>query len=291
MAGRLDGKVALITGAAAGMGRETAKLFVAEGAKVIATDIDEVGGRELEASDSQSIRFVKCDVSLEEDIIAAVQAAETEFGGLDILSNNAGIPGEPLGVLDMTTEIWDQLMAILLRGPMLGMKHAAPLMRKRGGGAIVNTASIAALEYGWGPFAYATAKAALVHMTRCVAAELAQFDIRVNAICPGVTATSIFAKYLGVTGEAAENVMEMVQRNAVNVQPLRRTGVPEDIAQACLYLASDESRFVTGTHLVVDGGLTIGPRHAWDPETPDPARIIGFTPENVAKLTAGEAIE
>ena len=287
MAGWLEGKVALITGAAAGLGMETVKLFAAEGAKVIATDIDEAGGRKLAATHSEAIHFVRCDVSQEEDIIAAVDAARSEFGGLDILFNNAGIPGAPLSILDMTTQVWEREMAILLRGPMLGIKYAAPLMRERGGGAIVNTASISALQFGWGSFAYSTAKAGLVHMTHCVAAELAPFNIRVNAICPGVTATSIFAKYLGLTGEAADNVLDMVQRKAVDVQPLRRPGLPEDIAQACLYLSSGESRFVTGTHLVVDGGLTTGPRHAWDPEAPDPARTMGFTPENVEKLMAG----
>ena len=288
MSGRLEGKVALITGGASGMGLETVRTFIAEGAKVLVADVDEASGSEMEATLGDALRFVRCDVTVEDDIVAAVEATRSGFGGLDILFNNAGTPGPDVGVLDMTSELWDRLMALLVRGPMLGIKHAAVAMRERGGGAIVNTASVAALEYGWGPIAYSTGKAAVIQLTRCAAAELAEYNIRVNAICPGVIATSIFAKYLGLTGQAADNVLDMVVRNGINVQPLRRTGLPEDIANACLYLASDESRFVTGTHLVVDGGLTVGHRHSWDPTSPTPAERIGFTPENVAKLMAGE---
>jgi NAD(P)-dependent dehydrogenase (short-subunit alcohol dehydrogenase family) len=288
MSGRLEGKVALITGGASGMGLATAELFIGEGASVVVADIDEARGRELEAAHGKALRFVRCDVTVEHDIVAAVGVARSAFGGLDILFNNAGNPGPPVDVLDMTGELWDRLMALQVRGPMFGIKHAAAAMRERGGGAIVNTASVAALEYGWGPIAYSTGKAALLHLTRCAAGELAKLNIRVNAICPGVIATEIFAKYLGVTGQAAENVRDVVIRNGVDVQPLRRTGLPEDIARACLYLASDDSRFVTGTHVVVDGGLTVGPRHAWDPTSPAPAERMGFTPQNVEKLMAGE---
>ncbi len=288
MSDRLAGKVALITGGASGMGLGTVELFLTEGAQVVVADVDEEGGRALEAAHGGALRFARCDVTREEDIAAAVETARSAFGGLDILFNNAGIPGPPTGILDITAELWDRLMALLLRGPMLGIKHAAAVMKDRGGGAIVNTASVAALECGWGSIAYSTAKAAVLHLTRCAAAELAEHHIRVNAICPGVIATPIFARYLGLTGEAADNVRRMVERNAATVQPLRRSGLPEDIARACLYLASEESRFVTGTHIVVDGGLTVGDRHSWDPSAPAPVDRIGFTPENVERLMAGE---
>lgn len=270
------------------MGLETARRLVAEGASVVGCDIDEDSGNAAEDELGDRFRFVRCDVTSEADIANAVEVANSAFGGIDILFNNAGLPGPEVGVMDMTTELWDWLMALLVRGPMLGIKHAAPIMRARGGGAIVNTASIAALEYGWGPIAYSTGKAAVLQLTRGAAAELAPYNIRVNAICPGVTATGIFAKYLGLTGEAAERVRQMVIANAAKVQPLRRSGLPEDIADACLFLASDQAKFVTGTHLVVDGGITIGPRHAWDPETPPPATLMGFTPENVSRLMSGE---
>lgn len=289
MSGRLAGKVALITGGVSGMGRGTAELFLGQGAQVVIADIDEEGGRTMEAAHGSTARFTRCDVTKEEDIAAAVDLALSAFGGLDILFNNAGIPGPPVGILDMTAELWDRMMALLLRGPMLGIKHAAAAMRDRGGGAIVNTASVAALEYGWGPIAYSTAKSAVLHLTRCAAAELAEHGIRVNAICPGVIATPIFARYLGLEGEAADNVRQMVERNAATVQPLRRSGLPEDIARACLYLASEDSRFVTGTHIVVDGGLTVGDRHSWDPAAPAPVDRIGFTPANIDRLIAGEA--
>src|SRR3546814_2285692 len=190
----------------------------------------------------------------------------------------------------MTTDLWDWLMALLVRGPMFGIKHAAPIMRARGGAAIVNTASIAGLEYGWGPIAYSTGKAAVLQLTRGAAAELAPHGIRVNAICPGVTATDQFARYLGLSGEAAEQVRQMVLANAPKVQPLKRSGLPRDMADACLFLAGDESTFVTGIHLVVDGGITVGPRHPWAPDTPAPAETMGFTPENVAKLMNGERL-
>lgn len=284
MSGRLAGRVALITGAASGMGLETVRLFVAEGASVIAADVDEVTGNDALRELGDTVRFVRCDVTSSEQIEAAVAAAEKYYGGLDILFNNAGFPGPEVGIADMTHEVWNHVMSINLLGPMLGIRQAVPAMRRRGGGSIVNTASIAALEYGWGPIAYSTAKAALLHLTRCAAAQLAEDGIRVNAICPGVVATGIFAKYLGVTGEVAEKVRELIIARGADLQPLQRTGMPEDIARACLYLSSDDSRFVTGTHIVVDGGITVGPRHAWDANTPPPATRLGFTPEGIAAL-------
>ncbi|BBD98428.1 3-oxoacyl-ACP reductase [Sphingobium amiense] len=288
MTGRIEGKVALITGGASGMGLATVELFLAEGAKVVVADVDEEGGGALAAAHGDRLVFARCDVTVEADVAAAVDKARSAFGTIDIMFNNAAFPGPPTGILDMTTELWDRIMNLVLRGPMLGIKHAAAAMKKAGGGAIVNTASVAALEYGWGPIAYSTAKAAVLQLTRCAAAELAEHGIRVNAICPGVIATPIFARYLGLTGQAAENARQLVIRNAAKIQPLRQAGLPEDIARACLFLSSAESRFMTGTHLVVDGGLTVGDRHSWDPAAPAPVDHIGFTPEVIEKLNAGE---
>ena len=154
------------------------------------------------------------------------------------------------GLDTLTADGWDAVFALLVRGPMLGMKHAAPLMRERGGGSIINTASIAGLQAGWGPLAYSTAKAAVIHMSRCAAAELSPQKIRVNAICPGLIATSIFGAALGMTREAADQMAAMVAERASVAQPIPKAGLPPDIASAALYLASDDSVFVTGTHLV-----------------------------------------
>lgn len=284
MSDRLAGRVALITGAASGMGLETVRLFVAEGARVIAADIDEAAGEAALGELGSAVCFVRCDVTRATDLEEAVAAAERAFGGLDILFNNAGWHGPEVGIADISCDAWHQVMAINLVGPMLGIRYAIPAMRRRGGGSIVSTVSIAALESGWGPIAYSTAKAGLLQLTRCAAAELAGHGIRVNAICPGVVATGIFAKYLGLSGEAAEKVREIVIARGSNLQPLRRTGLPEDVARACLFLSSDDSRFITGTHIVVDGGITVGPRHAWDATTPPPTASMGFTPEYVARL-------
>ena len=190
----------------------------------------------------------------------------------------------------MTVEGWDAVFALLVRGPMLGMKYAMPLMQARGGGSIINTASIAGLQAGWGPLAYSTAKCAVIHMSRCAAAELSPQKIRVNAICPGLIATSIFGTAMGMAREGADQMAAMVAQNASIAQPIPKAGLPEDIAAAALYLASDDSRFVTGTHVVVDGGITIGSRHAWDATAPSPfAAIFGMTASDMQAAAAARA--
>ena len=278
MAGRLAGKVALITGGCSGIGLGTVELFIAEGAHVVAADLQDAKGQALEQRFADSLRYAHCDVTSEDEIAAACAMAERAFGGLDILFNNAGYAGMPGGVETMTGEGWDAIFAVLVRGPALGMKHARPLMLARGGGSMINTASIAGLQAGWGPLAYSTAKAAVVHMSRCAAAELSPHRIRVNAICPGLIATSIFGTALGMPREGADQMAAMVAQNAAVAQPVPKSGLPADIAAAALYLASDESQFVTGTHLIVDGGITIGSRHAWDPAAASPfAQIFGMT--------------
>jgi NAD(P)-dependent dehydrogenase (short-subunit alcohol dehydrogenase family) len=276
VSGRLAGKVALITGGCSGIGLGAVELFAGEGACIVAADVQDDKGAILGQRFEGRLRYVHCDVTHEADIAAACASAKDQFGGLDILFNNAGHAGMPGGLDTMTADGWDAVFALLVRGPALGMKHAAPLMRERGGGSIVNTASIAGLQAGWGPLAYSTAKAAVIHMTRCAAAELSPQKIRVNAICPGLIATSIFGAALGMTREAADQMAAMVAQKASVAQPIAKAGLPSDIAAAALYLASDDSLFVTGTHLVVDGGITIGGRHAWDTAAPSPwAAIFG----------------
>jgi NAD(P)-dependent dehydrogenase (short-subunit alcohol dehydrogenase family) len=285
MAGRLDGKVAMITGAASGIGLGTLELFVSEGARVIAADVQDEKGAMLERRFPDAVRYVRCDVTSEAEIVAAVALAESAFGGLDIQFNNAGISDRMGTITEVTADGWNWIFDILVRGPALGMKHAVPAMLKRGGGSIINTASIAALQAGWGPIAYSTAKAGVVHMSRCAAAQLSPQGIRVNAICPGLIATSIFGATLGMTRDAADQMAALVAQNAQIAQPVKKPGLPQDIAQAALYLASDASAFVTGTHLVVDGGITVGSRHSWDPEAGSPfAAIFG---ESLMQMAPG----
>ena len=206
----------------------------------------------------------------------ALRLAADEFGGLDILFNNAGISDGMRLIPELDADTWSWIYDVLVRGPALGMKHAVPLMLARGGGSIVNTASIAGLQAGWGPIAYSSAKAAVIHMSRVAAAQLSPQRIRVNAICPGLIATSIFGASIGLPRAQADQMAAQVAANAAKVQPVPKAGLPDDIAQAALYLASDASAFVTGTHLVVDGGITVGSRHAWDQSGPSPfAELFG----------------
>ncbi|MBP7817632.1 MAG: SDR family oxidoreductase [Phenylobacterium sp.] len=276
MAGRLEGKVAVITGAASGIGLGTVELFVAEGARVVAADIQDEKGAMLETRFPGKVAYVHCDVTQEAEIEAAMKRAKTEFGGLDILFNNAGISDRMTSIAEITADGWSWIFDVLVRGPALGMKHALPLMLERGGGSIINTASIAGLQAGWGPIAYSSAKASVIHMSRSAAAQLSPQKIRVNAICPGLIATSIFGASMGLPRDVADQMAARVADNAAKVQPVPKAGMPEDIAKAALYLASEDSAFVSGTHIVVDGGITVGGRHAWDATAGSPfAALFG----------------
>jgi NAD(P)-dependent dehydrogenase (short-subunit alcohol dehydrogenase family) len=264
---RLKDKVAVITGACSGIGLGTVELFAAEGAKVLAADIQD--SRELERRFNGQVKFHHCDVTKEDDIKSTMQAAKDQFGGLDILFNNAGAGGSSNTIEDMTGEAWDRSMNLLLRSVALGIRYAIPFMKERGGGSIINTASVAALQAGMGPVAYSVAKAGVIHLTTVSAAQLGRSKIRVNAICPGLILTNIFAsgaREMGASDEMVRLMNAGMREQAPNAQPIPKGGAPADIARACLYFASDDSEFVTGTHIVVDGGMTAGPRHAWDPE-------------------------
>lgn len=290
MAGRLDGKVAVITGGCSGIGLGAVELFVREGAMVVAADVQDDKGKTLEKGWGGKVRFAHCDVTVEDDIAAAMALAKSEFGGLDVLFNNAGHGGTPTGVADMSAAGWDATFALLVRGPALGMKHATPLMLERGGGSIINTASIAGLQAGYAPLAYSTAKCAVIHLSRCAAAELSPQKIRVNAICPGFIATSIFGASMGLTRDIADQMAARMAEVGPHIQPVPKSGLPEDIANAALFLASDDSAFVTGSHIVVDGGLTIGPRSSWDTTTPNPIlAALGITPEQAQEMRAAMA--
>ena len=262
---RLHGKVAVITGGCSGIGLATVELFVAEGARVLIADIQDERGAALAERFGDRASYRRCDVTREADIAALMQAAHDQYGALDILFNNAGTGGARETIEEITGELWDRTHALLLRSVALGMRYAVPFMKGRGG-AIVNTSSISALEAGAGPVAYSAAKAGVLHLSRGAAAELS----RVNAICPGVLLTDFFVTSLGLTANAAAQANATLAAVSPHAQPLAVPGTPDHVAQACLYLASPASAFVTGTHIVVDGGITVGPRSSWDPNMPSP---------------------
>lgn len=248
--GRLDGKVAVITGAASGMGRATALRFAREGAKVLLADVDTDGGASaLDAITGAGgdAAFLRVDVSRSADVQEMIRVAVQELGGLDVLFNNAGIEGQSSWLADCTEENWDRVLAINLKGVFLGMKYALPHMAAQGHGSIINTASVAGLV-GWrAGGAYSASKAGVANLTRTAALEYARYNVRVNAICPGVIHTPML--------ERINPNPEMMQR-LITMQPMPRLGTPDDIANMALFLASDESTFVTGAMLPVDGGYT-----------------------------------
>ncbi|WP_309643087.1 glucose 1-dehydrogenase [Phenylobacterium sp.] len=263
---RLKGKVAVITGGCSGIGLGTVERFVEEGARVLVGDLDDAAGAALAARFDGEVVYRHCDVTDVTQIKALMDEAGSRFGGVDILFNNAGAGGAPNRFEDMTAEAWDSVHALLVRSVALGITYAIPHMKARGGGSVINTASIAGTQAGYGPVAYSTAKAAVIHLTRVAAADLARDRIRVNAICPGLILTNIFTPASVVPPGMATMIKQTMAQSAPNTQPIEKPGLPVDIANAALFFASDESAFVTGTHLMVDGGLFVGPRNSWDPE-------------------------
>jgi NAD(P)-dependent dehydrogenase (short-subunit alcohol dehydrogenase family) len=255
VSGRLDGKVAIVTGGGSGIGRASALTFLREGARVVIGDLNEASLAETvalaRAQGADRLAALRSDVSAERDVAALAALAVERFGGLDCLFNNAGVGGAfgPIG--ETTVEEWDFTFAVLVRGVFLGIKHGAARMKAQGrGGSIINTASIAGLGGGAGPHAYSAAKAAVANLSRSVSAELAAHRIRVNAIAPGMIKTPLA---MGRREEAWD-------RLARQKQPWPDLGLPEHIADTALFLASDDSRFITGQVIVVDGGLTaMGP--------------------------------
>jgi len=249
----LTGKVAVITGAASGMGRAAAILFARQGAHVVLADLNQKGGDEAAALASESGNrcvFQRTDVAEEADVKALIDRAVRDFGKLDIVFNNAGIGGAVGPLEEIAVEDWDRTQAVCLRGVFLGIKHAIGPMRANGGGAIVSTASIAGIDGYAHLHAYCAAKAGVVNLTRSAALQLAADFIRVNCIAPGGVSTPI------VWGGAANR--ETAEAYLLNAQPLPQIGQPDDIAEAALFLASDAARFITGHTLVVDGGATAG---------------------------------
>lgn len=256
--GRLDGKRAVITGAASGIGEATARLFVAEGAAVVLADVDRARGERLAGHLGGRARFVTADVASEDDVDRAVAAAVTEFGGLDVMFNNAGVPGSTGSILDIDVATWDRTLAVHLRGVFLGIRAAGRIMRAQGYGSIINTASVAAAQANLAGHDYSAAKAAIIHLTRTSANELGEDGVRVNAVCPGAIPTAIYGRAAGLDSEQAQRTVGFMTTALADSAPIRRAGRPADVAETVLWLASDAAEYVNGQAIAVDGGLLTG---------------------------------
>ncbi|MGB5759320.1 MAG: SDR family oxidoreductase [Acidimicrobiales bacterium] len=265
MAGRLEGKVAIITGGNTGLGKRTVERFVEEGATVVLAARRVDAGEAVAAACGEQAVFRKVDVAVESEVADLIRFTVDTYGRLDCMFNNAGVPAPGGRIQDVSLDELDAAMRVLFGGVVAAMKHAAPVMRSQGSGSIINNGSVAASRAGLSSsMCYSAAKAAVVHLTRCVAMELGEDGVRVNAISPGGMATGIFGKAFGLSVEDAEQTAEQVKIALQGLQPIPRAGLPDDIANAAVFLASDESTFVNGHELIVDGGLVGG--RMWTPQ-------------------------
>ncbi len=253
--GRLDQHVALITGGTSGIGRRTVERFVEEGAVVVFTGRQEDKGAEIVGRLGDAATFVRSDVTVEADIEAAVRFTNDKHGRIDSMFNNAGAPGVGGSIRNIDPADFDATVALLFRSVYLGMKYVTPIMYEQGSGSIINNASVAGHRTGYGPHIYSACKAAVAHLTRSVATETIEKGVRTNAISPGFIATPIFGRSMGLSVEEAESRIERLEQMASSAGAV---GEPTDIADAAVYLASDESKFVNGVDLVVDGGAILG---------------------------------
>ena len=257
--GMVDGKIAIITGATSGIGARTAELFVAEGASVVFTGRRKLQGEAVAAKIGKKAQFIAADATSEDDWNRVIDHTIKTFGRIDCLFNNAGGPAPTGSIAKVPVAGFDAAMALLVRSVMLGMKHVAPFMMRQRAGSIINNGSIAAHQTGRSTsMVYGAAKAAVNHLSKCVAMELGEHNVRVNSVSPGAIATGILPKALGLEVNKADKLAEAMQEVYAKAQPIPRSGVPDDIAQCVLWLASDRSTFVNGTDIVVDGGLIGG---------------------------------
>jgi NAD(P)-dependent dehydrogenase (short-subunit alcohol dehydrogenase family) len=255
---RLEGKVAVITGGASGIGAASVRLFAEAGAKVVLADLQDEKGKALASELDGSVEFMHTDVTIENDVERLVRYAVTNFGRLDCIFNNAGIAGAVGPIESVTVDAFDKTVSVILKGVYLGIKHSAPIMKRQGGGSIINTASIAGMRTGYGNHIYSAAKAGVIQLTKSVAMELGENNIRVNCVVPGFIPTPMIALARGVPIDESDSKIDAISESFKGAQPIQRAGTPLDVASAALWLASDESTFVNGHALVVDGGVTGG---------------------------------
>jgi len=257
--GMVEGKIAIITGATSGIGARTAELFVAEGAKVVFTGRRTAEGAAVAARIGSGAEFVAADATSEDDWRRVIDHTLKAFGRIDCLFNNAGGPAPTGSIASVPVAGFDAAMALLVRSVMLGMKHVAPIMLRQRAGSIINNGSIAGHQTGRSTsMIYGAAKAAVNHLSKCVAMELGEHNVRVNSVSPGAIATGILPKALGLAASKADALADGLKEVFAKAQPIPRAGVPDDIAQCVLWLASDRSSFVNAIDIVVDGGLIGG---------------------------------
>jgi NAD(P)-dependent dehydrogenase (short-subunit alcohol dehydrogenase family) len=257
--GRLDGKVAIVTGGTSGIGKRTVERFCEEGACVVIAGRREPEGQALERALGPRVQFVRTDVGEETDVKTLIDWTVQKHGRLDCLFNNAGAPGPLGGIETIPLDAAERAMRILFGGVLLGMKHAAPVMMAQRSGSMINNGSIGGLRAGHASsIIYSAAKAAVIHLTRVVAMQLAEHHVRVNSISPGDISTGLLAKALGLPTTKAERTVSLVKETSTTLQPIPRAGTPDDIASLAIFLASDESSFITGQDIVVDGGQITG---------------------------------
>jgi NAD(P)-dependent dehydrogenase (short-subunit alcohol dehydrogenase family) len=280
MAGLLEGRTAIVTGGASGLGRAMAELFVQEGARVVIADLDAERGEALAARVGAAAAFRRTDVAERDEVQGLVDFAVERFGGLQVMVNNAGTPGQRFGrFLDDPLGDFQRVMGINLYGVMVGSQCAARHMAAHGGGAIVNTASIAGVTAGFGVATYRASKAGVIQFSKSIAIDLAEYGVRVNCIAPGHIPTEMTSRIdPGMSAETAQRVRQALDPVWLSNQPLKVRGKPDYVARAALYLASDMSEGVTGMVLPVDGGVTAG----------DPVNHMEALAEARAKAIAGD---